>query len=1187
MRFFRGDRPSLTPSAWDRFLKNAFRRVKTWWRKASGSAQDEPPFRGELLSLDLLRQYARNLAENRRVEEGTGPNLLLPRLAVTERILRDYNERTLLVEKTRSITPAAEWLVDNFHLIEDQIRTIQRHLPRSFHHELPRLQNGPLKDFPRVYEIAADLVSHTDGRIDASHLTSFVAAYQEVAPLKLGELWAVPIMLRLALIENLRRVAVTLTDMRRDRDEAEHWASHIFEVAEKNPAHLIIAVGDMARAAPRLSRAFATAFFQRMQEKTPPLKLPVSWIEERLADDGLNIQQLMQAESQFQATTQVSVGNSIGSLRFLDTVDWRDFVEEQSVVEKILRTDPAGVYPGMDFATRDAYRHTVERVAKWSRQTESAVADLAVTLARERQGQAADDRLTHVGFFLTGKGVAFLENRARVRIPWSCRLNRAARKFPLTCYLGAIFLLSLAATWPLLAWIHRLGVAGWILGVFGFLIALCASQLAVSLVNWFCTVFVKPTPLPSLDYSEGVPPARASLVAVPTLLTSVHAIETLIEALEVRYLANADHNVYFALLTDFTDASSEHLANDDELLSVAAAGISELNEKYKNDRPSIFYLLHRPRRWNSQERIWMGYERKRGKLADLNHLLRGGPRDHFSKIVGDLATLPHIKYVITLDSDTQLPRDAARHLIGAMSHPLNRPVYNDEKGLVVEGYTILQPRVAISLPSAGRSHFVKLFGGEPGIDPYTRSVSDVYQDVFQEGSFIGKGIYDVDAFERAVGGKFPENSILSHDLLEGNYARSALVSDVQLFEEFPARYSADARRRHRWIRGDWQITAWLLPRLPGMDVRRVRNPLSGLSRWKIFDNLRRSLVPAALVLLLLLGWAVLPSHMNIWGVFILAIIALPPALTLLLELCRPSDDLPLNLRLGSVGRQCVTQFFQIVLTIAFLAYDAVISLDAISRTLGRLFLTRRKLLEWQTAHDVDQTGEGSLRSFFRAMWSASFLSCGAAALFIYLGGPIPTLDFTFLVLWAVSPALAWWISLPPAEVRVKLSGDEILQLRKLSRKTWNFFETFVTEMENWLPPDNFQEYPRPVIATRTSPTNLGLGLLSALAAYDFGYLSVDNLILHLQRTIGAMEKLEKYRGHFYNWYDTRTLKPLPPPYISTVDNGNLAGHLLTLHAGLLELPELAWNGAKVRDGLRDTFDVLQELAAVSPGQSAL
>ena len=462
------------------------------------------------------------------------------------------------VEKTRSITPAAEWLLDNFHLIEDQIRTIQRHLPRRFHHELPRLLNGPWQDFPRVYEIATELVSHTDGRIDASHLTSFVAAYQEVAPLKLGELWAIPIMLRLALIENLRRVTVILTGMRHDRDEAEKWAAHILDVDEKNPAHLIIAVGDMARTEPRLSRAFVTEFFRRMQEKTPPVKLPLSWMEERLADEGQNIQQLMQAESQFQATTQVSVGNSIGSLRFLDTMDWRDFVEEQSVVEKIIRTDPAGVYASMDFATRDAYRHTIERVAKWSGKPESDIATLAIQLATDHKSEA-DDRLTHVGFFLTGKGVRVLEQRAEVRIPLSFLLKRLGRKFPLTFYLGSILVFTIAAVCPLVLWIHRLGVGGWVLGVFSFLIALCASQLAVSLVNWFCTVFVKPTPLPSLDYSEGIPAAKSTLVAVPTMLTSVHAIEMLVEALEVRYLANADHNLYFALLTDFTDAAQEHL----------------------------------------------------------------------------------------------------------------------------------------------------------------------------------------------------------------------------------------------------------------------------------------------------------------------------------------------------------------------------------------------------------------------------------------------------------------------------------------------------------------------------------------------------------------------------------------------------------------------------------------------------
>jgi cyclic beta-1,2-glucan synthetase len=1138
---------------------------------------DEQLLRGELLSIDLLKQSARNLAQNRRVEIGWGPNLLLPRLSSNEKILRDYNERTLSVEKTRRITPAAEWLLDNFHLLEEQIRTAQRHLPRRFNRELPQLLNGTWKKFPRVYEIAVELISHTDGRIDALHLTSFVAGYQEVAPLKLGELWAIPIMLRLALIENMRRVAVMLTAMRIDRDAAKNWADQILQTAEKKPSHLIITVGEMAQSQPSLSRAFVTEFLGRMQEKSLPVKLAVSWIEERLAEDGLTIEQLMQSESQYQATMQVSVGNCIGSLRFLDTMDWREFVEEQSVVEQSLRNDPAKVYTKMDFATRDLYRHAVERIARHSRKTELEVATLAMALADENTSHP-DDRLAHVGFFLSGKGEKILEHAAAFRIPIRSYLPRIARRFPLTFYLGSILALSLLVTLLLLRWVAMAGVSPGMSGLLALLTLLCASQLGVSLVNWFSTIFVKPSQLPRLDFSEGIPPAHATLVVVPTMLTSPAGIENLLEALEVRYLANHDKNVYFALLTDFCDAPTEHQAGDDELLQRVTKGIQALNQKYKSDRPGIFHLFHRPRRWNEQEKTWMGYERKRGKLADLNRCLRGGSRDCFSATVGDLAMLPRIKYVITLDTDTQLPRDAARQLAATMAHPLNRPVYDAQKGLIVEGYTILQPRVAISLPSAQRSRFVKLFSGDPGIDPYTRMVSDVYQDVFHEGSFVGKGIYDVDAFERAVGGKFPENRILSHDLLEGSYARAALVSDVQLYEEFPPRYRVDARRRHRWMRGDWQIATWLLPRLPGADAGRVQNPLSGLSRWKILDNLRRTLVPFALVFLLLLGWTLFPYAALAWGLFILTVIALPSLLAVFTDFLRQPKDLPLGIHLKDVGRIAMRQMGQMILTVAFLPYDTIISLDAVSRTLCRLFFTRRNLLEWQTAAATDRQEDGGLRSYFATMISAPLLALSMAGLFLISHRPVPAFTFGFLTLWVLSPAIAWWISLPLEEKRVEFSTEQIRQLRKLARQTWNFFETFVTAEDNWLPPDNFQEYPRPVIATRTSPTNIGLALLSALSAYDFGWQSRAKMTERITRTVETAEKLERYNGHFYNWYDTRTLKAMPPLYISTVDNGNLAALLLTLHTGLLELTDQNWNAAKIGAGLRDTLDVLKEQA---------
>ncbi len=611
-----------------RKLERILNHNRTRQNESPEISTDEQPLRGELLSIDLLKQSARNLAQNRRVENVSGPNLLLPRLASNEKILRHYNERTLEVEKNRRITPAAEWLLDNFHLIEEQIRTAQRHLPRGFNRELPQLLNGPWKNYPRVYEIALEIVSHTDGRIDASHLTSFVAGYQEVVPLKLGELWALPIMLRLALIENLRRVAAQLNAVRKDRDAAENWAKEILDVAEKNPAHLIIVVGEMARSRLVLNRAFVTEFLRCIQEKSPSVKLAVGWIEERLAEEGLTVQQLVQSESQYQATTQVSVGNSIGSLRFLDAMDWQEFVEGQSVVEQTLRADPAKIYAQMDFTTRDFYRHTVERIARQSDKTELEVASLAIGLAQKNPSDA-DDRLAHVGFFLTGKGVKILERAAEMRISIRNILPRIARRFPLAFYLGGIFAVTLAVTIPLLQRASAMGISNWLLGVVALLTLLCISQLAVSLVNWFVTIFVQPSPLPRLDFSKGIPATDATLVVIPTILSGVRGVETLLESLEVRYLANCDDNVFFALLTDFPDAPQEHLPGDEELLKRAGEGIQALNQKYKSDRPCIFYFFQRPRRWNEQEKIWMGYERKRGKLADLNRCLRGGRRGIF------------------------------------------------------------------------------------------------------------------------------------------------------------------------------------------------------------------------------------------------------------------------------------------------------------------------------------------------------------------------------------------------------------------------------------------------------------------------------------------------------------------------------------------------------------------------------
>ncbi len=1146
---------------------------------------DEPPLRSELFSADQMKLHGKTLAASHQLSLGRPRDRLLTRLAANEDVL--IGVRSLLtdaVQANRRITPAGEWLLDNFYLIEEQIRTAKRHLPRGYSQELPLLQNGASAGLPRVYDIALEAISHGDGRVDPESLSGFVAAYQTVTALKLGELWAIPIMLRLALIENLRRVGTRVAADRLDRNHADRWADQMTEVAEKDPKSLILVIADMARSSPPLVSSFVAEFTRRLQGQSPALALPLTWIEQRLSESGLTIEQLVQSENQQQAGDQVSISNTIGSLRFLGAMDWREFVETMSAVEQTLREDPSGVYGRMDFATRDRYRHVVEKVAKSSRLPEADVARKAIQLAQESLANAdREDRAAHVGFYLIDKGRPQLGRVARTRPSVAETFQGLMGRFPLSLYLGAILLISAVLTVSLLAKAHAGGFHGWILTLTGIVSLLCVSQLAVALVNWLETLVATPHALPRMDFSEGIPPELRTLAVVPAIFSSAQDVESLVEALEVRFLANQDPNLHFGLLTDFQDARAETLPEDEPLLSLARKRIEELNEKYDGAKCATFFLFHRPRWWNPRERLWMGYERKRGKLAALNSLLRGGgtfghPGDPFSLVVGKRSLLPGVKYVITLDTDTQLPRDSAWQFVGTMAHPLNRARFDEAKQRVTEGYGILQPRVAVSLPGTNRSRYARLWGSEPGIDPYTRAVSDVYQDLFGEGSFIGKGIYDVDAFERSLNGRFPENRILSHDLLEGCYARAGLLSDVQLYEEYPSRYSADVSRRRRWIRGDWQIARWLLPLVPGPSRQHQKNPLSGLSRWKILDNLRRSLAPAALTLLLVAGWTIL-SPAWFWTLSAIAIILIAPFLASILAVFQKPDDVLLSQHLAAWLRSTERHFAQAVFTLVCLPYEAFFSLDAIVRTAGRMLFTHTRLLEWNPSTDSDRGGRSDLFACCKSMWIAPAIAI-STVIYMALSRPIAlAVAGPVLGLWFVSPAIAWWISLPLTRRPAKLTVDQTTFLRNLSRRTWAFFETFVGPEDHWLPPDNYQEHPVGVIAHRTSPTNMGLALLANLSACDFGYISVEQLIERATKALHTMTLLERYRGHFYNWYDTQSLKPLTPLYVSTVDSGNLAGHLLTLRAGLAALPDQKILGSRLFDGLEDTLRILEETAA--------
>jgi len=1136
---------------------------------------ENPPLRAELFSIEQMEQHALQLAAHHSITVAPSTELLLKELSENERILFQVNELLQRnVREKKSISPAAEWLLDNFYLIEDQIRIAKRHLPKGYSKGLPKLTNSEWAGFPRVYNLAVEIISHSDGHIDITLLSSFITAYQREQHLTLGELWAFPIMLRLALIENLSRVAGRIAVDRNDTALANKWARLIVDTAENNAKDLVLVIADMARSNPPMASAFIAEFARKLQWKGMELTLPLHWIEQQLSKTEDTINSMVLVENQKQAADQVSVSNSINSLRFLAKTDWRDFVESTSIVEQTLRNDIFGVYARMDFHTRDQYRHTVEEIAANSGLSESDVARIAIDLARKSYNQnSTDERRSHVGYYLLDNGVKQTEEEARVKLPTWKALKKNIKESSGGIYVLTSLLITLLLA-AVMTWIVIGEVNWWVVAGVGFLSLITASHFALSLANWWCTLWMKPLPLPKLDFSLGIPGECRTMVVVPTLLVNAAQVEKLVEELEVRFLSNRDNNLSFALLTDFTDAPLPHMPEDELLVKLAQKRIIELNQQYSQSLGDLFFLFHRPRTWNKVDNLWMGHERKRGKLSDLNGLLKGRGKEKFSVIVGDEQIYRTVKYIITLDTDTQLPRDAAWKLVGLMAHPLNRPTINEQMNRVDEGYAIVQPRIAISLHGATRSGFTRLYENDLGIDPYTRVTSNIYQDLFQEGSFIGKGIYDIDAFDRVLENRFPENRILSHDLLEGCYARCGFASDIQFYEDYPPRYQMDMRRRHRWIRGDWQIANWFLPVVPGL-TRADRNPLSTLSRWKIFDNLRRSLLPLAQLALLIAGWTILP-YPWLWTLLIPATILIPSVITSLWSSVQKPREIALTQHISNAVGLTSKNILQAVFLLVCLPYEAFMSADAIVKTLWRMFITKRKLLQWDPFTLTSKNRTGILKAY-QSMWIAPLFSLGMFALLISKGWiEQAVLAAPMLITWILSPAVVAFLDRPLLARKSKLNEYEQSYLRELARKSWAFFETFVGPDDRWLPPDNLQQYPIPVLAHRTSPTNIGLAILANLSACDFGYITTTQLIERTTNTFATMDELERYQGHFFNWYDTHTLGVLNPRYISTVDSGNLAGHLLTFKQGLLSLPNQKIVGPQVLRGLQDTLRIALE-----------
>ncbi len=1133
------------------------------------------PIRAEIFSVERLKQHAESLALAQPVtnDPSKGYNLN-ERLQNNRKILfNSYRSISEAVNQKQAITTAAEWLIDNFHIVEEQLRDIKEHLPIWFYKELPKLADGPLKGYPRVYGLSWAFVAHTDSRFDPELLIQFVRAYQNVQPLTIGELWAIAITLRVILIENLRCLSVRITNSSQSRKMADAIADGLLGLNGGVPE---LSEEQLYNLDPKhLNESFLVQLIQRLRYQDPSVNTVLQWLNKKLVDMNITADELVSAEHNKQSAANLTVRNIITSMRLISAYDWRDFFESVSIVHDILSTNQ--LFPILDFTTQDYYFHAIEEFSKGSKYTEIEVAKIAIAKTEEYRlnNPGNEDRKGDPGYYLISSGREIFGHELKFHPSLNRRLSDFWIGHAKLGYSGTIWLLSFVVLSILLFISYKQGVTvGWLLlfTVFGFV---PASDIVIAFLNKLVVIFVRPRHLPRVKLKDGVPESMATFVVMPILLINEKIIEDHIEQLEVHYLANPDGYVHFALLSDWKDSDAEINPHDSELLNIAIHGIEQLNSMYGTlpDGEKRFSIFHRERRWNPGENKWMGWERKRGKLHEFNCLLRGAtdtsyiPLDH-----QELVVPKNIKYVITLDADTRMPLGLVKQLVGTMAHPLNVPRLDPDSRRVVEGYGILQPKVIASLPSRTNSSiFQRLFSGPCGLDPYTFTSSDIYQDLFGEGTYTGKGIYDLDIFETTLAGRIPENALLSHDLFEGTFARCGFVSDLELFEDFPSHTEVASLRLDRWVRGDWQLLPWIL----GFKG----NSLPFIGRWKMIDNLRRSLSTPSMIATLVLAWFLPQAPYIYWTSFVVVALAFPLFLPLISGFIAFSGSRTKLYVRTNFTYEFIMSLQQTLFLLSLLLYQALHMCETIVVTLYRLFISKKKLLEWVTAAQETIRVNLSL-DYFLVRHKFSVLCAillGASLAYFRVDSGIELVAIPFIGLWVISPFVAHRVSLPPRiDPHEPLVEEEMKQLRLIARRTWKFFTSFVTEEDNLLPPDNFQEDPNPIIAHRSSPTNFGLYLLSVIAAKDFGWIGIKEMATKLEATLNVLLDLPRYNGHFYNWYELRHKEPLEPRYISSVDSGNLAGYLLVIAKTSRDALELPIPTAGGVEGIHDSLMLLRE-----------
>jgi len=1080
-----------------------------------------------------------------------------------EKILKGYENVYKEGKNKREVVPAAEWLLDNLYLVEKEYKSIKHNMPKTYYNDLPVIYKGVMKGYPRVYHIAIEIVSHTDGRIDEGVITTFIRAYQKNTLLTTGELWAVPIMLRIALIQNISKITEKIVKAEQDKKEAEHVAERL--INSFNEGKIVTGLSLLNNEKLTFNSHFTERLLKLLRDNGIDSKEVYDFIDERLGALETSSEKIISLEHQIEANFEISMGNSINSIRVIEGLNWRNYFEKLSSVERILREDPACIYGEMDFKSRDNYRHEIEKIYKHTKLPESYIAKKLIECCNESQASESNNYKRHVGYYLVDEGIHELKQKIgykNIGLSWFKNITKKNRE---NLYIGTIiaFTMLIICLFIVFSLLYDNDIALWRYVVAIIVILVPCSEIAISIFNWSVSVLISPSFISKMDFKEVIPEIYSTVVVIPTLLNNPDRVEELIGDLEIYYLANAQNNLYFALLGDFKDSATQDEEGDKAVVSQGLLAIESLNKKYCKKGKEIFFFLNRVRQYNKKDNKWIGWERKRGKLMEFNEFLRGKETTSYNVISSNAEILRKVKYVITLDADTKLPRDSAKKLIGAMAHPLNDAVINYSKKTVARGYGLMQPRVSVAILSANKTLFSKIFSGETGIDMYTTAVSDVYQDLFGEGIFTGKGIYNVDVFNYMLKDEIPENTVLSHDLLEGSYVRTALVTDVEFVDGYPAYYNSSCLRLHRWTRGDWQLIPWL----------KSTSHLNKMSKWKILDNLRRSLLaPTITILFILTLGGILPDGTDKWFITAFVAILAPILFDVTEAVVSPTIGISLSGKIQN-SKMAIEQVF---LIFCFIPFQAYLMLDAIIRTLYRLMVSKKNLLEWQTAADVEAKLGKRFRNFIAFMWMGSAVSLLILFLAFNSGVSIGILSIPSCTIWVLSPLIAYFISKDRGSETIEIKAEEAIFLRKIGRKTWAYFQDFIDDENNWLGPDNYQEDPPNGVAHRTSPTDLGMGLTSNIVAYDLGYIGIIDTVSRIGKIMTSMEDLATYKGHFYNWYDTKTKTPLYPRYVSTVDSGNLVGYLWVVSQALEDYLSVPIFNLMQARGLQDTMRLANE-----------